>query len=65
MSSPAEAVNADDSLFDVATRFVQSKYRRYPVVQDNRVVGVVARSDVLRAIMNAFGRRRSGVRGST
>jgi CBS domain-containing protein len=64
MSAPAEAVNADDSLFDVATRFVQSKYRRYPVVQDNRVVGVVARSDVLRAIMNAFGRRRSGVRAS-
>lgn len=64
MHFPVEAVNADDSLFDVATRFVDSKYRRYPVVQDNRVVGVVARSDVLRAIVNAFGQRRSGVRGS-
>lgn len=65
MTTEVEAVNADDSLVDVANRFVESKYRRYPVVQDNRVVGVVARSDVLRAIIEAYGRRRSGVRGST
>jgi len=65
MSTNVEAVNADDSLVDVDNRFGESKYRRYPVVQDNRVVGVVARSDVLRAIIEAFGRRRSGVRGST
>jgi len=65
MSTEVEAVNADDSLVDVANRFGESKYRRYPVVQDNRVVGVVARSDVLRAIIEAYGRRRSGVRGST
>jgi CBS domain-containing protein len=65
MSSDVQAVNADDSLLDVATRFVETKYRRYPVIEDNRVVGVVARRDVLRAIIDAFGRRRSGVRGST
>lgn len=64
MSRNVDAVNADDSLFDVATRFVETKYRRYPVIEDNRVVGVIARSDVLRAVMDAFGRRRSGVRGS-
>jgi len=72
MNAEVEAVNADDSLFDVATRFVETKYRRYPVIEDNRVViednrvvGVIARSDVLRAVMDAFGRRRSGVRSST
>jgi len=53
MNAEVEAVNADDSLFDVATRFVETK------------VGVIARSDVLRAVMDAFGRRRSGVRSST
>jgi len=65
MSSDVEAVNADDSLLDVATRFVETKYRRYPVMEDNRVVGVVARRDVLRAVIDAFGPRRSGFRGST
>ena len=58
MSSSVEAVNADDSLLDVATRFIETQYRRYPVVEDNRVVGVVARRDVLRAVMDAFGPSR-------
>ena len=64
MSTDVEAVNADDSLLDVATRFVETKYRRYPVMEDNRVVGVVARRDVLRAVIEAFGPRQSGFRGS-
>lgn len=54
MSSAVEAVNADDNLLDVAARFVESKYRRYPVIEDNRVVGVVARRDVLRAVVDSY-----------
>ncbi len=65
MSSDVVAVHADDNLLDVATRFVETKYRRYPVMEDNRVVGVVGRRDVLRAVIDAFGPRRSGFRGST
>lgn len=64
MSPGVEVVNADDSLLDVGMRFVASKYRRYPVVEDNRVVGLVSRRDVLRAVIDALGSRRSGVRGS-
>ena len=65
MSCDVQAVHADDSLLDVATRFVESKLRRYPVMEDNRVVGLVTRQDVLRAVIEAFGSRRSGFRGST
>jgi CBS domain-containing protein len=54
MTSEVEAVHADDNLLDVAARFVETKYRRYPVIEDNRVVGVVARRDVLRAVVDAF-----------
>jgi CBS domain-containing protein len=64
MSSDVEAVHSDDSLLDVATRFIETKYRRYPVIEDNRVVGLVARRDVLRAVLEVFGPRRSGVRGT-
>jgi len=60
MSRDVEAVNADDSLLDVATRFVETKRRRYPVIEDNRVVGVVVRRDVLRAVMRAFDLRSAG-----
>ena len=54
MSREVEAVHADDSLFDVAARFAKTKYRRYPVVDDNRLVGVVGRRDVLRAVIDSL-----------
>jgi CBS domain-containing protein len=50
MSPKVETVDIDDSILDVAQRFVQIRYRRYPVMEDNRVVGVVSRADVLRAL---------------
>jgi CBS domain-containing protein len=60
MTRDVEAVNADDSLLDIATRFIETKRRRYPVIEDNRVVGVVVRRDVLRAVIRAFDQRGSG-----
>lgn len=54
MSRDVEAVNADDSLLDVATRFIETKRRRYPVIEDNRVVGVVVRRDVLRTVIESL-----------
>ena len=62
MSRNVDAVNADDNLFDVATRFVETRYRAYPVMEDNRLVGVVARRHVLRAVVESFGPRRWGFR---
>ena len=60
MSSDVQAVDANDSLIDVATRFIETQHRRYPVMEDNRVVGVVARRDVLRAVLDTFGPYRPG-----
>ena len=54
MSSDVRAVHADDSLLDVAMRFVETKHRRFPVMEDNRVVGLVTRQDVLRAVIDTF-----------
>ena len=50
MSPEVATVDIDDSILDVAQRFVEIRYRRYPVLEDNRVVGVVSRADVLRAL---------------
>ena len=50
MAKDVETVGPDDSLVDVAARFVSSPYRRYPVVEYGRLVGVIARRDVLRAL---------------
>lgn len=59
MTSDVEAVNAEDSLLDVAMRFVETKFRRFPVMDDNRVVGLVTRQDVLRTVLDTFGPERS------
>lgn len=43
-------VEADASIIEVAQMFLKSPFKRYPVVTDNRIVGQISRSDVLRAI---------------
>ena len=50
MSSPVEPVQRDDSLMDVADRLSKSIYRRFPVVEDGRLIGLISRRDVLEAL---------------
>jgi CBS domain-containing protein len=52
MSAPVETVAIDDNLVDVAARMAGSSYRRFPVVDGGRLVGLLSRRDVLRAIDN-------------
>ena len=51
MSRDIKSVNADASLMDIAKSFVDTKYRRYPVMDHNRLVGILSRRDVLRAVL--------------
>ncbi len=50
MHAEVKTVEADTSIVDVARMFLQDGYRRYPVMQDNRLVGQISRRDVLRAL---------------
>ena len=50
MSSPVETAEADDSLMDIAERLRKSTYRRFPVIEDGRLVGLISRRDVLEAM---------------
>lgn len=50
MHPAVETVDADTSIFDMASRFLRQAYRRYPVVKDNRLVGQISRRDVMRAL---------------
>ncbi|NND44433.1 MAG: CBS domain-containing protein [Xanthomonadales bacterium] len=53
MSAPAISVSPDDDLVEIAMRFVDSKYRRFPVVENGRLVGIICRRDVLRALLRS------------
>ncbi len=50
MTRTVETVDAETSVLEVAERFMSSPFRRYPVMQDNRLVGQISIRDVLRAL---------------
>jgi CBS domain-containing protein len=50
MSKDVQTVDAEMNIIDLAQVFVDAKYRRYPVMHDNRLVGQISRRDVLRAL---------------
>lgn len=50
MSSKVTTIDADTSILQLAQLFIDSPFRRYPVMQNNRLVGQVSRRDVLRAL---------------
>jgi len=51
MSRDPVTVEDGDNIVHVARMFLESPYKRYPVTNDeNRLVGVISRRDVLRAI---------------
>ena len=54
MSSPVETLDAGASLIEVIEKFSQSRYRRFPVMEDFRLVGQLSRRDILRAILEMW-----------
>jgi CBS domain-containing protein len=50
MSPNVVTVDADASILEIAKMFLTSTFKRYPVMKDNRLVGHIGRSDVLKAI---------------
>jgi CBS domain-containing protein len=55
MRQPVVTVPAELELVEVIGVFVRSPYRRFPVLEDNRVVGIVSRRDALSAALPLLG----------
>jgi predicted transcriptional regulator len=52
MTTDVQTVDADMSIFDLTQMFRNSKFRRYPVMQGNRLAGQISRKDLLRALLD-------------
>jgi CBS domain-containing protein len=50
MSPEVQTVDAQSNIVEVAELFLNSRYRRFPVMRNGRLVGVISRHDVLRAL---------------
>lgn len=50
MSAGVKTVDAEMSIVDLAKTFIDTTYRRYPVMDGTRLVGQISRRDVLRAL---------------
>ena len=50
MTEGVKTVNVDMSIVDLAQVFINSGFRRFPVTDNNRLVGQISRRDVLRAL---------------
>lgn len=50
MSHQVKTIETDTGIADLTKLFLADSHRRYPVVEDNRLVGQISRHDVLRAL---------------
>jgi CBS domain-containing protein len=50
MSSELVTLSPDASIVEVARQFLENSFHRYPVVENNKLVGQISRRDVLRAL---------------
>ena len=50
MSPEVITVEGDTSVIEIAKMFMEKPFKRYPVMDDNRLVGSISRRDVLKAI---------------
>jgi len=55
MNSNVDTIDKDMNIFDAASKFINSKRRRFPVVENGKLIGQISQKDVLKAALNIRG----------
>lgn len=50
MTAQVNTIDPDASMMDLAETFSRASFRRCPVIEDGKLVGLICRRDVLRAL---------------
>ena len=59
MSTDLKTINIHDTLSNVADEFIKSRFRRFPVMEADKLVGQISRRDILRAIVKLSNEEQS------
>lgn len=55
MAKEVDTIEGNMNIFDAATKFLQSKRRRFPIVENGKLVGQISQKDILKAALNKKG----------
>ena len=51
MASEVETIDKNMNIFDAATKFISSKIRRFPIVENGKLIGQISQKDILKAAL--------------
>jgi CBS domain-containing protein len=55
MVSNVETIDGNMNIFDAANKFLSSKRRRFPIVEEGKLVGQISQKDILKAALQLKG----------
>jgi len=55
MITNVETIDGDMNVFDAASKFLESKRRRFPIVENGKLVGQISQKDILKAALKLKG----------
>ena len=50
-----ETIDKNMNIFDAATKFINSKRRRFPIVENGKLIGQISQKDILKAALKMKG----------
>ncbi|MBT8262206.1 MAG: CBS domain-containing protein [Bacteroidia bacterium] len=56
MNTNVDTIDGSMNVFDAADKFLTSKHRRFPIVENGKLVGQISQKDVLKAALQLKGR---------
>lgn len=55
MVKNVETIDGNMNIFDAASKFLESKCRRFPIVENGKLIGQISQKDILKAAMKLKG----------